>query len=340
MVRGNQRGGSWTSEDADKLPCKDRRDLLGRQSDQETHQFALALLPGMPGPGWHRTGNKWGDKSFGPQNRGHVTRGNGGMSSRGQRLYKARTGRAWKNKKHYGRSWGGKKSNLYKGQGYQNKEKKIFELAQNYACPVATPTCTGGDAGASGDGLFFPVQGTGERDRIGRRVIITDIQVKIFITEAENDNAPTSVIAMNKAQPSQIFIALVQDRCTNNAKYGDTTLVYADVGELTVTAQEEQCMDPMRNLKHVDRFKVLATRVVRTPLASVSEDTASNNYHISSTFTNVLPIFLKVRIPVLFSANGGAIADVVDNSFHIIAWADKVGHTPTLKVLSRFRFVE
>ena len=153
MDRRDQRGGSWTSEDGDRLPCEDRRDLLGRLSDQETHPFALALLPGMS---IHAERTKGGTRFSWGGNNAYYSRGGDGMSSRGLRLYKARTGRAWKNRKHYGRSWGGKKKNLYKGQGYQNKEKKIFELAQNYACPVATPTCTGGDAGASGDGLFFP----------------------------------------------------------------------------------------------------------------------------------------------------------------------------------------
>lgn len=292
--------------------------------------------------GWHKESVNQGYGKGGHWVRNpyhHVYSGGGGgtMSSKYSRGYR---GAGWRRK--YGSKWKGKMRNRFKGQGYQRKEKKIFELFDTYAIPLATVGVTGGDTGASSDGLFFPVQGTGEINRIGRRVTITDIQIKIFITEAEEDGAATAAAAMSKAQPSQIFIALIQDKCTNNAKYSNTNLVYADAGQSGDTAGKQQCMDPMRMLKNVDRFRVLATRVVRTPLATIAEDStdATTVFHLSSTHTNVIPIFLKVRIPVLFSANGGAIADVVDNSFHIICWADQVGHAPFIHVISRFRFVE
>lgn len=229
--------------------------------------------------------------------------------------------------------------NMVKGQGFQAQEKKIYEQYKLVTIPVATTDLTNGDSGQDINGLFNPQEGSGERNRIGRRCTVVSIQVKFFIEEPAATTV-TGVAAMIIAQPAQIFIALVQDKQTNNALYSGSELVYSDTGLPDATATGVQCMAPFRNLKHVNRFKVLATRTVRTPEASFSEDTQGNEYHISHTHTTVEPMFLKVRIPILFEGSNGTIADVVNNSFHIIMWTDDVASAPVCHVVSRFRFVE
>jgi len=161
---------------------------------------------------------------------------------------------------------------------------------------VANPLC-----------LNAPKQGAGINERIGREIMIHKIKIRGVISAATLLNADPTGFA-----DQSVRVCLVQDTQSNSLQ-----------------AQGEDVMEgtsgtggwlSYQNIANFGRFKVLKDKLFQCEIHNLSP---IDNAHVySATYRKNFKwnINFKVPVRVRFNAtNGGTVADIVDNSFHIIA---------------------
>lgn len=200
-------------------------------------------------------------------------------------------------------------------------EKKYIDTS--YADTVIMhDSWAGAEADPAANCLCAPVKGTGESDRIGKQIKITDIYVhgKVYRT-VKQDQA-------DAVGPTHVRLALVWDKQTNGTQL-DAEKVYTDAGTRPFQ---------FRDLDNIKRFQVLASKMF-----TLTDGTAFNDAAATGSLGGTSRMFFitkKVNIDVNFSANAGSVADIVDNSLHIICCTDGVGATDYLAYQARVRFVD
>lgn len=172
--------------------------------------------------------------------------------------------------------------------------------------------------------LSAPAQGDGPSDRDGKRIVIKHVTVKGHV---RSDGVPDTTLK----QWNRVHIALVLDKQSNGAQENSEDVYTAPGAGALVNA--------FRNLQYSARFKVLASKTISfdTPNA-IWDGAAVDNGGQSATFV----FDKKLNLPVTFTTGTSAgIANVIDNSLHIVAFAD-ISATPNLFAISyaaRIRFV-
>lgn len=167
------------------------------------------------------------------------------------------------------------------------------------------------------------VQGDGESNRDGRRITMKSIYVDGVISCASQANQTATDNA------ACIFIALIMDTQTNGATLNSEE-VYINPG-----ANAALSANLLRNLQFSKRFRILKT--VRMEL---------NNPTISYDGTNVeqsgialrWSMFVKLNTIVNYSNTTETVANIVDNSLHIIATTSSATLVPLISYNSRLRY--
>lgn len=169
-------------------------------------------------------------------------------------------------------------------------------------------------------------QGDGETQRDGRDYTIKSLFINGQISAATqanqtqgDDNLP-------------VFIAVVHDTQTNGAQL-DSELVFTNPA-----ANANRCALPFRNMKYLKRFKILWSKTFTIETPSISYD-GTNVEQMGAR-----PIAFKVALPNLgikvnCKDTGATIADITDNSLHVLAFTGSTNLVPTLQYNSRCRFV-
>lgn len=213
--------------------------------------------------------------------------------------------------------------------GFLGIEKKFLDMARTDIAvgSVAAltggeydPTSTSGPAGGSGGCigcLSCPAEGDSEQNRDGKKFVIDSLILKGHI-----DNPGTATTAWEP--PTKVFVAVVLDTQTNGAQMSSEDCfknLAADSG-LNISCT--------KNLLSGNRFRILKSHVFDVTPYGVSA--ASTNYASNSVrrefdwyipFKGGLPVRLKDG-----DANSGKnadVANVVDNSIHVIAFATRDG---------------
>jgi len=213
--------------------------------------------------------------------------------------------------------------------GFAGIELKFFDTAVDAVALTAPANATGGEVDPTAIPganlcLFSPTQGTGEQNRQGRRTTMKSVQITgqvvipIQADQAAVDNA------------CQVFIALVHDKQTNAAQLNSED-VFTNPGAAALAAS------PLRDLQQSTRFNVLKTWKMsfNTPnLGSVTTTDVDQGGAIRR-FEGY--INLK-NMRVEHVANGGTIADIQDNSLHMIAFTSSTALAPTIAYNARIRF--
>lgn len=185
-------------------------------------------------------------------------------------------------------------------------EMKYFDAyATNKSIPSGTDW-TGKEIDPTGNTLFFPVVGAAINERIGNRVWVQKIVVKGNLNWAAQTNQTTA-----DALPYSRLV-LVQDTQSNG-----TQMQGEDVFAPTA-ADDSLNVAAFQAIKNFGRFRVLKDKTFKCPQLPLSYD--GTNMEQSGA---VMPFKMsyKFRKPVLVkynSTNAGSIADVVDNSFHLL----------------------
>jgi len=168
------------------------------------------------------------------------------------------------------------------------------------------------------------VQGTGESQRDGTKIVVKSIQIQGYVERA---------IAADQADSRRgnlISISLVMDRQTNLAQLN---------GEDVYTVADPEC-PPRRVVVNQARYKILKTWLLETHDVSAFNDASATG----SLAGMVVPFscYIKLNQVVNFVAGAGAgtIADFKDVSFHMIACGNvTVNGGDTVTYNSRVRFV-
>lgn len=183
---------------------------------------------------------------------------------------------------------------------------------------VATPLC-----------LFAPTVGAAFNQRIGRSVLVTKIRIRgeIYAGSQAAQNAVDSV--------AYTRLILVQDQQTNGAQMTGAQLMN-DAGAAGTT------INSFQNPNNFGRFRVLKDKIIALQNPNFTGTPGSNNIAQAALVRPFkMNISFREPIKVQFNAvNGGTVADVVDNSFHIFCACDDVTLIPSITYYSRVVYKE
>jgi len=166
---------------------------------------------------------------------------------------------------------------------------------------VATPNC-----------LFAPTVGAALNQRIGRKVKVHKIKVTGFVNKGPETAQTTG------DEATTLRIMLVMDQQTNAAQMTGAQLMQ----DASATATT---INTFQNPNNFGRFRVLKDKRITIFNANMAGEVAAANVIKEGLKANFkFKIRFRTPIDVHFNAtNGGTVADIVDNSFHIVC-----GQTP------------
>lgn len=187
-------------------------------------------------------------------------------------------------------------------RAFSNQEVKFFDI-EHVANAFSTTWNTEEPATTN---LTAVAQGDGESNRDGRKYIMTSIHLKGFLSTIalEAQTAPLNDIICR--------LVLVHDTQTNGAQ-----LTATDV----MDGAQTDDVNSFRNLQFTNRFKVLWDETIIIVRNNTNEG-ASNLFAAAATKSPAFKVNKSFNIPVLMSGTGADIANVTDNSIHLIAVAD------------------
>jgi len=196
---------------------------------------------------------------------------------------------------------------------------------QILAPTVFTATWTSGELDPVGgvNCIGACVQGSGESQRDGTRIVVKSIQIQGYVSRTVAQDQPDC------RTNSVIQLSLVMDRQSNGVQ-----LSAEDVYGLT-----DPEVPGRRVVANQARFKVLKTWLFTlNDTASFNDGAATASIAgMSKTFS----CYLKMNQVVNFvaGAGGGTIADFRDVSFHMIGCSNVALATETVTYNSRVRFI-
>lgn len=208
--------------------------------------------------------------------------------------------------------------------GFLGIEHKFYDTGRDAATVSASADCTGGEYDPSATSMIStPSQGDGEQNREGKRIMIDSVQVKGTLIKGQVEDA------VNPSDADAVFIALILDTQSNGAQLNSED-VFKNPSASVRTASA-----PIRNLLFAERFRVLKSEVVSLDYLTLANE-ADNNFGASARQVN-FDWYVPLQLPVNFNAGTTAsIANVVDNSLHIVAFSHQ--GTALLSYNARIRF--
>ncbi len=210
--------------------------------------------------------------------------------------------------------------------GFLGQELKFYDQKLTATSIVAPTDASGGEVDPSATVLLNTVtQGDGESQRDGRAMIMKSIFVTGVVTSAVAINATINV------QRSTVVIYLVLDTQTNGATINSED-VFTNPGANAVLASS-----PLRNLQFTSRFVILDKVMLTLQAPTVVYD--GTNVELGGT---MVPFKLSANLnnmKVVFTATSETVANITDNSLHVIAYASDLDIVPKIAYNSRLRFV-
>lgn len=170
--------------------------------------------------------------------------------------------------------------------------------------------------------LFAPVIGDDIVNRTGRKVFVKNIRIRGTIGIA-------SQTAQTTADTSPIIrIIVYQDSQTNGAQSQAEDVINSGSAALAINMS----MNPA----NFGRFKILKDKIYRGQPVTMSGLTTA---FVSPGYLIPFKMSIKVNQWVNYNAtNGGTVADVIDNSFHLIAQTENNTYAPSLAYKVRTTF--
>lgn len=198
-------------------------------------------------------------------------------------------------------------------------------VAGNFFPPTSSLNL-GNPAVVSPNTVFCPQTGNGLNGRIGRKCHLYKVRITGTIVIPQQS-------AQGNCDPAcKIRILLVHDKQTNGAAFTPIQLMSSSTSGAEVT------INSFQNPQNFGRFNVLKDKTIVLQNPSVagqtpSIDTCGMKYHFK----------LNYRWPkgLLFNfnaTNGGTVADLIDNSIHVIVATDNASLGPRCAYYARCCF--
>jgi len=215
-----------------------------------------------------------------------------------------------------------------RGPNVGRVELKCFEGARavtSLAATTADWTNTEYDVnvGIAALCLFAPIQGNDIVNRIGRKVFMRKLKIRGVIT-MEGGTADS---------PVEVRYVVYMDTQTNATQaQGEQVLGYGGPSSIVAANAVHMFMNPA----NFGRFKILKDKVIVLKDTNLAIGGAAGQYQVVPFKCNV-----TLNTPVEFnSANGGTVADIVNNSLHLIAMANSAAGVPKIQYVSRVTFTD
>lgn len=217
-------------------------------------------------------------------------------------------------------------STLVKTGGLLGIENKFLDQTKTGTAVVSTLAGAEVDP-ASTNCINAIAQGDGESNRDGRRYVITGVHVRGSVYR-QNRNNQSEV-----GDANFVTVALVLDTQTNG-----TQLSSEDV--FTVPAGGSPALS-FNNLKYSQRFRVLWKKTMVVPAGYPTWNGTADQLETGGTAVT-FSIDKELHIDVNCLGTAADVSDIVDNSLHMIAFADTSGSNNNgIEIIynSRVRFV-
>lgn len=208
-------------------------------------------------------------------------------------------------------------------------ERKYFDSEKDYTAIAAGSTSwAGGEYDPTANSLFNPALGDDFNNRTGRKVQVLGINIRGAVHVPPQTNQTATDYA------STVRILLVQDKQTNAAQLNAEDVI----NSASATAGTAVYM--FSNPAFFGRFKILKDKQITIQNPNLSWDgTNMEQCGLERPFH----IRIKFKKPVVVhynSTNGGTVADIIDNSFHIIAQTSYAALVPYIVYKCRTTFLD
>lgn len=213
--------------------------------------------------------------------------------------------------------------------GFLGIEHKYYDTSQTAV--IASPSdCSAGEVDPTSNGLNTVAQGDGQQNRDGKMISMTriDIHGRVYFADQTGQNDVDT--------PPDVFIALVRDSQTNGAQLQSENVFKNPLGTV------QTATSVFRNLEHTKRFRILATIKIAAqdwgPAVPIWDATANNIKQMGASRPWEMHVDLK-GLQTNFSNTTESIANVVDNSLHLVAYCtNQVDGLAGIVYNSRLRF--
>ena len=181
--------------------------------------------------------------------------------------------------------------------------------------------------------LFAPAVGSAINQRIGREVKVHKIKIRGAVQVTAQSGESTADAA------TQLRLILVQDTQTNAAQMTGNLLMTNAPSAASIGS-----VNSFQSLANVGRFRVLKDKQFVMMNPNMANDTQATGGLVQQGLIKTFKMTYtpKVPISVRFNAtNGGTIADIVDNSFHVMGLAATGADlAPSLAYICRVSYKE
>lgn len=179
--------------------------------------------------------------------------------------------------------------------------------------------------------LPVPQQGDTYADRNGRKIFLKDIKIRGIVSFTGAD----SITSAGNIGPARIVI--VKDTRTNGAQLNAEDVLGPGIGsDGNASLTADSALMALTNPNGWGRYQVMKDKLFRmsaVPLVNDGTDGAQFGYEIPFKMT------IKCNCEVNFNGSAGAVANIVDNSFHLLAACDGGSGAPVLSYVARTSFV-
>lgn len=210
--------------------------------------------------------------------------------------------------------------------GFLGIELKFYDtLLVGSALTTATDASGGEHDPSATIVLNSVIRDTSESGRIGNRITMKNISLNGII------NVPIKVDQTTSDVAPVVFISLVMDKQTNGATIASED-VYTNKGANILLGASLY-----RNLQETTRFRVLRSMQLTLPQPTLTFDGTNLE---QGGFQ--IPWRMDVPLNQMVQFNAGtteSVANITDNSLHLLAWASSTTLNPTISYNSRLRFV-
>ena len=169
--------------------------------------------------------------------------------------------------------------------------------------------------------LFAPIQGDDYNTRQGRKVHIMEVKVRGSVNVPAIANLAVGRVA------GFVRLIMVIDKQTNAAQMNSQDLI-------------SNRITGFQNPAFFGRFRILKDKTFNLPQPVMSWDGTNME---TGGFQIPFKWKFKFRKPLLVhfnGTNGGTIADIIDNSLHMVGWTSDLTTTPGLSYNSRTTFID
>lgn len=183
--------------------------------------------------------------------------------------------------------------------------------------PTATPANT----------LFAPPQGTGIDERVGRSVHLYKLSIRGILTSTAEANQADIL-----SSPFTRLILYIDQQTNGVQSQGEDV-----IGSIVASTDLFTAIQFHQNINNFGRFRVLKDVILRPRIVTAGTDGANTN----SQNISHIPFKMSVKFPkplrIKFDGTtaGGSVADIVDNSLHLIGMSSNGDFTTNLSYSCR-----